>query len=53
VYIGTDTRFVVNLPSSKQVMARLQNVGRGLGEFRVGDVVKVTWAANDARVLTN
>lgn len=54
VYIGTDTRFVVGLPSGETVVARLQNIaGKGLGEFRVGDQVHVAWACEDARVLTN
>jgi spermidine/putrescine transport system ATP-binding protein len=54
VYIGTDTRFVVELASGAHVVARLQNIGeRGLGEFRVGDEVTLTCAPEDVRVLTS
>ncbi len=54
VYIGTDTRFVVSLPTGETVVARLQNTaGKGLGEFAVGQQVHVVWAYEDARVLTN
>ncbi|MBN1583226.1 MAG: ABC transporter ATP-binding protein [Anaerolineae bacterium] len=54
VYIGTDTRFVVNLASGEHVVTRLQNVGgKGLGEFAVNDPVKVLWSYQDARVLTS
>jgi spermidine/putrescine transport system ATP-binding protein len=54
VYIGTDTRFVVDLVSGGHIVARLQNIGsKGLGEFSVGDPVKVLWACQDARALTH
>lgn len=54
VYIGTDTRFIVALPTGDSVVARLQNIdGKGLGEFQVGDPVKVIWASHDARALSN
>jgi spermidine/putrescine transport system ATP-binding protein len=54
VYIGTDTRFVVDLASGEHIVARLQNIGsKGLGEFSVGDPVKVLWACQDARALTH
>jgi len=53
VYLGTDTRFVVILPSGETVVARIQNIGgHGLREFTVGDHVKLAWAAEDARPLT-
>jgi len=54
VYIGTDTRFVVQLPSGESIVARIQNVaGKGLGEYRVNDPVRVAWSHDDARVLTD
>lgn len=54
VYIGTDTRFIVDLASGERVIARLQNIeGKGRGEFQVGDQVKVYWAYRDARALIN
>jgi len=53
IYIGTDTRFIVGLASGETLEARVQNLGgRGLGEFAVGDPVKVGWAPGDARTLT-
>ena len=53
VYIGTDTRYVVQLASGETVVARIQNAaGKGLGEYRINDRVKVSWADKDARVLT-
>lgn len=54
VYIGTDTRFVIDLASGEHIVARLQNIGdRGLGEFAVGEPVKVLWACQDARALVS
>jgi hypothetical protein len=35
------------------VVARVQNLGRhGLGEFKIGEHVIVSWNAADARTLT-
>ncbi|MBN1991104.1 MAG: ABC transporter ATP-binding protein [Anaerolineae bacterium] len=54
VYIGTDTRFIVDLPSGESIVARLQNVnGSMLDKFAVGAPVKVTWAGENARALVN
>ena len=51
--IGTDTRYVVGLPSGEAVAARVQNLGRhGLREFSIGEQVNVSWDAADARTLT-
>lgn len=53
VYIGTDTRYVVGLPSGEAVVARVQNLGgHGLGEFQLGEPVTVSWDSADARTLT-
>jgi len=54
VYIGTDTRFVVGLPTGETLVARVQNHG-GHGEphLRVGDPVKVLWDVEDARPLAD
>ncbi len=52
VYVGTDTRFVVALPTGETLVARLQNIAEhGLGEFAIGDQVKITWSPGDARLL--
>jgi spermidine/putrescine transport system ATP-binding protein len=54
VYVGTDTRYTARLESGETVTARVQNVaGRGLGEFAMGDQVAISWAAQDACVLTD
>ncbi len=54
VYVGTDTRYTVQLASGETLTARIQNVaGRGRGEFAIGDPVDVTWAAQDACILTD
>jgi spermidine/putrescine transport system ATP-binding protein len=54
VYVGTDTRYTAQLESGELVTARVQNVaGRGYGEFALGDRVAVSWAAQDACVLTD
>jgi spermidine/putrescine transport system ATP-binding protein len=53
IYIGTDTRYVIALPHGESLVARIQNVGgHGVGEYAVGDVVKVWCAPEDARTLT-
>ena len=53
VYIGTDTRYVVGLPSGEVLVARIQNLGgKGLGEYVVGDAVSVSWSLEDVRALT-
>jgi spermidine/putrescine transport system ATP-binding protein len=52
VYIGTDTRYVVGLPTGETVVARVQNHGgHSGGAFAVGDRVKVAWDAEDVRPL--
>ncbi len=52
VYLGTDTRYVVMIDSSRSLVVRSQNIaGRGRGEFGVGDRVRVYWAVEDARLL--
>jgi spermidine/putrescine transport system ATP-binding protein len=54
VYVGTDTRYTVQLASGETLTARIQNVaGRGRGEFAIGEQVGVTWAAQDACILTD
>lgn len=54
VYIGTDTRFVVGLPTGEMVVARVQNHGgHAMGHFHVGDPVKLVWDVEDVRPLTD
>lgn len=52
IYIGTDTRYVVDLASGESITIRVQNsFGRDLEEFKRGDRVRISWAAEDARTL--
>jgi spermidine/putrescine transport system ATP-binding protein len=54
VYVGTDTRYTARLETGETLTARVQNVaGRGFGEFALGDQVAISWAAQDACVLTD
>ncbi len=52
VYIGTDTRYVVQLSSGVRLVVRVQNdATHHLGGYKVGEQVFVAWDAEDARVL--
>ena len=54
VYIGTDTRYIVELATGETVVTRVQNLGaRGLEQFATGSRVKITWASEDAQALTD
>jgi spermidine/putrescine transport system ATP-binding protein len=54
IYIGTDTRYVVRLTDSSQVIARVQNEGPGYDQqIRRGEEVLVHWAAENARILND
>jgi spermidine/putrescine transport system ATP-binding protein len=51
-YIGTDTRYIVQVGAQK-VVARVQNFGlRSDQSFKAGQEVNVFWDAENARVLT-
>ena len=53
IYIGTDTRFMLAMPSGQSMIVRLQNgCGIDLGEFKKGDPAKVFWYPEDAHILT-
>jgi spermidine/putrescine transport system ATP-binding protein len=52
VYIGTDTRFIVELDIGSELVVRQQNrSARDVGELQKGDAVEVQWAREDGRVL--
>jgi spermidine/putrescine transport system ATP-binding protein len=52
-YIGTDTRYIVSVGQSQQLVARIQNFGlRSDTAFEVGQEVNIFWDAENARVLT-
>jgi spermidine/putrescine transport system ATP-binding protein len=52
VYLGTDTRYTVELPSKEAMVIRVQNVrGKNWQKFTVGEAVKIEWFSEDIRVL--
>jgi spermidine/putrescine transport system ATP-binding protein len=52
VYIGTDTRYLVEVASGEMAIVRVQNApGSDRPVFRRGDEVTVCWDAQDARVV--
>jgi spermidine/putrescine transport system ATP-binding protein len=53
VYIGTDTRYVLDIPGNQDVVARVQNFGlRSDTYFTSGQEINIYWNAENARVLT-
>lgn len=53
IYIGTDTRYRVNLDGGPDLVVRVQNYGsRYDTPFSVGDSVYVHWPAENAQILT-
>ncbi len=53
IYIGTDTRYQVELATKDKVFVRVQNLGYEQSlDFQPGDPVSVQWAAKNAQVLT-
>ncbi len=52
IYIGTDTRYIVDLASGASIAIRVQNSGgRDVQAFRRGEQVRISWATEDARTL--
>jgi spermidine/putrescine transport system ATP-binding protein len=53
IYIGTDTRYMVDLFSGQSIAIRVQNSGgRDVKAFQRGERVKIAWSVQDARTLT-
>lgn len=53
VYIGTDTRYVIEILTGQEVLIRVQNSSReDISAFRQGAEVSVSWTVEDAKVLT-
>ncbi len=51
-YLGTDTRYTVELWPETELVVRMQNVrGAPQAKFAVGDPIQVEWAADDIRLL--
>jgi spermidine/putrescine transport system ATP-binding protein len=54
VYIGTDTRYLVALPSGETAVVRVQNGCQiETGQYAQGDRLKVHWLPEDARTLSD
>jgi spermidine/putrescine transport system ATP-binding protein len=52
IYIGADTRYVVSLYAGGSLAVRVQNgSGRGMGDYRKGEPVKIYWEPKDAHTL--
>ncbi|CAG1014236.1 MAG: ABC transporter ATP-binding protein [Anaerolineae bacterium] len=52
IYIGTDTRYVVQLTDKTQVVARMQNFGTRFDHYLPkGEPVLVYWSVENARIL--
>jgi hypothetical protein len=52
VYIGTDTRYVIELSDHQQIVSRVQNFGlRSDTYFDAGHEVNIYWNAENARIL--
>ncbi|NEP08607.1 MAG: ABC transporter ATP-binding protein [Okeania sp. SIO4D6] len=53
IYIGTDTRYQVQIPTGDGLVVRVQNLGRPEDVvFESGESVKVHWLTENAQVLT-
>ena len=52
IYLGTDTRYTIELSSHEALVVRVQNAGGNRRpKFSVGDVVKIDWLPEDVGVL--
>jgi len=54
IYIGTDTRYLLQLASGQPFIARVQNgCNSALNEFPKGAQVQISWRPEDAHILAN
>jgi len=54
IYIGTDTRYLIQLASGQLLIVRVQNgLGVELNEFRKGDQAQVIWRPEDTHILSD
>lgn len=52
-YLGTDTRYLVTIPTGEKAAVRVQNAGINRPQnFQVGDQVQVGYALDDAQILS-
>jgi spermidine/putrescine transport system ATP-binding protein len=53
-YLGTDTRYIVQIPGGEKAAVRVQNTGiKRTPSFLVGDQVTVSYDLDDAQILTS
>ena len=53
-YLGTDTRYIVQIPGGEKAAVRVQNTGmKRAPVFKVGDQVEVSYDLDDAQILTS
>jgi spermidine/putrescine transport system ATP-binding protein len=53
-YLGTDTRYIVQIPGGEKAAVRVQNTGiNRTPSFLVGDQVTVSYDLDDAQILTS
>jgi spermidine/putrescine transport system ATP-binding protein len=52
VYIGTDTRYLVRMPSGEDIVVRVQNgCQTEVGQYTLGDRVRMHWLPEDTQML--
>jgi hypothetical protein len=51
IYVGTDTRFILELADNTMLVAREQNIVGSNQNFNIGEAVTVSWDKDQARVL--
>jgi spermidine/putrescine transport system ATP-binding protein len=51
IYVGTDTRYVLELPNGVTLAGRQQNTIPGGGQFNTGEGVILCWDPDHARIL--
>ena len=51
IYVGTDTRYVLELPNGVTLAGRQQNTIPGGGQFSIGEGVILCWDPDHARIL--
>ena len=53
IYMGTDTQYVVQLPTGQEVVARMQNFASDAAEIRQGQSVALQFDSQAARLLAD
>jgi len=55
IYVGADTRYLITLSTGSTIAVRVQNGGGdgAAGYYNQGDLVKIFWSPEDARLLVD